>query len=57
MADLDIACIKLAVYFNKLPNVSYEHFYKHWATVHADLTVSSKPFAKHKVLRYTQVCS
>lgn len=49
------ACIKFAIYFNKLPNVSYEHFYKHWASVHADLTVSSKPFAKHKIQRYTQV--
>ncbi|TPX08632.1 uncharacterized protein E0L32_009971 [Thyridium curvatum] len=47
-------CVKVSFYFKKLPDVSYDHFHQHWATVHADLTVGSKPFARHKVLRYIQ---
>lgn len=47
-------CIKICAYFNKLPSTSYEDFYKHWATVHADLTVASEAF-KGTVLRYIQV--
>jgi hypothetical protein len=35
--------------------MSDEHFYKHWATVHADLTVASKAFNVYKIERYTQV--
>jgi hypothetical protein len=31
-------CIKLTFYFNKLPEVSYDQFYGHWSTVHADLS-------------------
>ena len=49
------AYIKLAFYFKKLPEVSYEHFYEHWRTVHADLTVASKAFGIHKIQRYVQV--
>ena len=48
-------CIKLTFYFNKLPNVSYEQFYGHWSTVHADLTVASNGFAAQKIQRYVQV--
>lgn len=28
-------CIKLSFYFSKLPEVSEEHFHRHWETVHA----------------------
>jgi len=48
-------CVKLAFYFNKLPDVSHEHFYAHWSTVHADLTVAAKDFAAVKIQRYVQV--
>ena len=48
-------CIKLTFYFNKLPNVSYEQFYGHWSTVHADLTVAAKGFGLCKIQRYVQV--
>jgi hypothetical protein len=47
--------IKLSFYFNKLPNVSYDQFYGHWSTVHADLTVAAQGFAAVKIQRYTQV--
>jgi hypothetical protein len=42
-------------YFNKLPDVSWEHFSKHYAHIHSDLTVAAKPFGLHQVQRYTQV--
>jgi len=48
-----ITCIRISVFFNKRHDVSYEHFYKHWATVHAGLTVSPKEFALFKIQRYT----
>ena len=48
-------CIKLSFYFNKLPHVSNEHFHRHWETIHADLTVATKPFKSNKVQRYVQV--
>ena len=48
-------CIKLTFYFNKLPEVSYEQFYGHWATVHADLTVAAKAFGACEIQRYVQV--
>jgi hypothetical protein len=49
------SCIKLTFYFNKLPEVSYEQFYGHWSTVHADLTVAAKGFGLYKIQRYVQV--
>ncbi len=48
------ACIKVSLFFRKRPDVSYDHFYKHWATVHADLTAASAEFARRGILRYTQ---
>ncbi|KAF2840343.1 hypothetical protein M501DRAFT_931893 [Patellaria atrata CBS 101060] len=48
------ACIKLSFFFNKLPDVSYEHFYKHYGHVHADLTVGTKAFGQFNIQRYTQ---
>jgi len=48
-------CIKLTFYFNKLPEVSYEQFYGHWSTVHADLTVAAQGFNLCKIQRYVQV--
>jgi len=50
-------CVKLSFYFNKLPEVSYEQFYGHWSTVHADLTVAAKDFGVYKIQRYAQVFS
>lgn len=49
--------IKLCFYFSKLPEVSYEQFYGHWSTVHADLTVAAELFSAVKIQRYTQVRS
>jgi hypothetical protein len=48
-------CIKLTFYFNKLPKVSYEQFYGHWSTVHADLTIAARGFNSCKIQRYVQV--
>jgi hypothetical protein len=50
------ACIKLSFYFNKLPEVSFDQFYGHWSTVHADLAVAAKGFGLCKLQRYVQVC-
>lgn len=47
-------CVKLSFFFNKLPEVSYEQFHRHWETVHADLTVAAKDFAVCKIQRYVQ---
>jgi hypothetical protein len=47
--------IKLTFHFSKLPHVSYEHFHRHWETIHADLTVGTKDFAINGVQRYVQV--
>lgn len=41
-------------FFSKLPEVSWEHFSKHYAHVHCDMTVAAKSFGAHKVQRYTQ---
>lgn len=53
-ARVCVACIKISLFFRKRPDVSYDHFYKHWATVHADLTAASQAFRAHNILRYTQ---
>lgn len=47
--------IRLSFYFSKLPNVSYEHFHRHWETVHADLTLAAKDFKDCHIGRYNQV--
>ncbi|OAA63519.1 Dimeric alpha-beta barrel [Niveomyces insectorum RCEF 264] len=47
-------CVKASFFFRKLPDVSYEHFEKHWSTVHADLTVAGKPFSEYNCIRYVQ---
>lgn len=41
-------------FFSKLPEVSWEHFSKHYAHVHSDMTVAAKSFGAHQVQRYTQ---
>jgi hypothetical protein len=46
--------IKISVFFHKKEGITYEQFYRHWETVHADLTVASEGF-QHNILRYTQV--
>lgn len=48
-------CVKLSFYFSKLPDVSDEHFHRHWETVHADLTVAAQGFKVCKIQRYVQV--
>ncbi|KAL5352909.1 hypothetical protein ACLOAV_002857 [Pseudogymnoascus australis] len=45
--------VKLTFFFKKRSDISYEDFHKHWQTVHADLAVASKAFAKY-CHRYTQ---
>lgn len=50
-----LACIKLEFFFYKLPDVSSEHFHKHYAHIHSDITVAARSFGAHKVQRYTQV--
>lgn len=45
-------CIKLSFWFNKLPDVSFEQFHRHWETVHADLTVATKDFNVCNIRRY-----
>nr|OQO26165.1 hypothetical protein B0A51_03884 [Rachicladosporium sp. CCFEE 5018] len=47
-------CIKLSFFFNKLPEVSYEQFHRHWETVHADLTIATRDFKVCKIQRYVQ---
>ncbi|KAH8175633.1 ethD domain-containing protein [Sarocladium implicatum] len=48
-------CIKMMFFFSKDPNVSYEHFSKHYAHIHSDLTVAASSFGAFNVQRYTQV--
>ncbi|VUC33175.1 unnamed protein product [Clonostachys rosea] len=48
-------CIKLEFFFYKLPDVSSEHFHKHYAHIHSDITVAARSFGAHKVQRYTQL--
>ena len=47
-------CIKVSVFFKKLHSVSYEAFFEHWQTVHADLAAATDVF-RSNVLRYVQV--
>lgn len=47
--------IKVSVLFRKREDVTYETFFGHWQTVHADLAVATEAFRKH-ILRYVQVC-
>jgi hypothetical protein len=47
--------IKLSFFFKKLPDVSEEHFYRHWQSIHSDLTVGTKSFHANKLQRYVQV--
>ncbi|KAJ5668471.1 uncharacterized protein N7477_007041 [Penicillium maclennaniae] len=46
-------CIKVSVFFKKLESVSYETFFEHWKTVHADLAIATKAF-QGNILRYLQ---
>ncbi len=56
LSSNDPACVKASYYFRKRPDVSFEHFDKHWGSVHADLTIASEQFAKYNCIRYVQVC-
>ncbi|KAG9258703.1 EthD domain-containing protein [Emericellopsis atlantica] len=46
--------IKIQFFFSKLGDVSWEHFSKHYAHVHADMTVAAEAFGAFNVRRYTQ---
>lgn len=48
------ACIKVCSFFRKRPDVSHEHFHKHYAHVHADIVTAAEAFGALKVLRYSQ---
>ncbi|KAL4897836.1 EthD domain-containing protein [Aspergillus ambiguus] len=45
--------IKVSVFFRKRPGISYDTFFGHWQTVHADLAVATQAFQGH-ILRYVQ---
>lgn len=47
-------CIKVSVFFRKIDSVSYETFFGHWQSVHADLAVATEAF-RHSIQRYVQV--
>lgn len=49
-------CIKVSVFFSKLDSISYDTFFEHWQTVHADLAVATQAFQAN-ILRYVQVSS
>jgi hypothetical protein len=49
-------CIKVSVFFKKLDSISYDTFFEHWQTVHADLAVATQAFQAN-ILRYFQVSS
>lgn len=44
----------MSVFFKKLDSVSYDTFFEHWQTVHADLAVATQAFQAN-ILRYAQV--
>jgi hypothetical protein len=46
--------IKVSVFFNKKEDISYETFFDHWRSVHADLAVATQAF-QGRILRYVQV--
>lgn len=46
--------LKVSVFFRKKEDISYETFFGHWRTVHADLAVATREF-RDGILRYVQV--
>ena len=46
--------LKVGVYFRKKEGISFDTFFGHWRTVHADLAVATKEF-QDGILRYVQV--
>lgn len=49
--------IKLSFFFSKSDEVSYEHFHRHWQSIHSDLTIGTKAFKSNQIQRYVQVCA
>ena len=49
-------CIKVSIFFKKLDSITFDTFFEHWRTAHADLTVTTQAF-RDNIVRYTQVCS
>lgn len=47
--------IKISVFFRKREDITHEEFFKHWQTVHADLTLAVQSF-QDNIIRYSQVC-
>lgn len=47
-------CLRVSCFFNKKESITYEEFFAHWQTIHADLAVATKEFSE-VILRYTQV--
>src|ERR1700753_3794746 len=46
--------IRISVFFNKKPDISYEYFQNHRHHVHADLVTSMRAYKDLKILRYNQ---
>jgi hypothetical protein len=46
--------VRISMFFNKKPGISYSFFKNHWHHVHADLVTSSDAYRKFGILRYTQ---
>jgi hypothetical protein len=46
--------LKVGVYFRKKAGISFDTFFGHWRTVHADLACATEEF-QEGILRYVQV--
>ncbi|KAF2095288.1 hypothetical protein NA57DRAFT_60023 [Rhizodiscina lignyota] len=46
--------IRISMFFNKKPGISYEFFQNHWHHVHADLVTSMRAYKECNLLRYNQ---
>jgi len=46
--------LRISMFFNKKPEISYAYFQQHWHHFHGDLVTSSNAFKENKILRYNQ---
>lgn len=46
--------LRISMFFNKKPGISYAYFQQHWHNFHGDLVTSSDAFKSNKILRYNQ---
>jgi hypothetical protein len=51
----NLAYIKLSFFLKKIANISDEEYYRHWETIHADLTLAASAFKDSGIVRYVQV--